>query len=103
MTDTKLHEALKPLLERVLKGETVEIGIFQVHEDYLYKRTKDANGNPEFNRVLSLVYFDEEEDDSPSTEEFDGTVESFAAGLDAHDALSHVYEEEDGTVVLDVI
>ena len=84
----ELKAKLQTSLERVLNGETVEIGIFRVYEDFLYEGKKDQSGSPLFNRVLALVYFDEEDDDDPSTEEFDGSIESFIAALDAHDVLS---------------
>ncbi len=95
---TKEQEArqrrLQPYLDRVLQGETVTIGIFQIREDFIYARTKDEQGRPQFNRVLSLVYFDEAEDDQPATEEFDGTMTSFIACLNAHDAFDCMDEEE---------
>ena len=80
--------SLTTVLKRVLAGETVEIGIFRVWEDFLYRREKDKHGNPLFRRVIALVYFDEDDEDGPSTEDFDGTIESFIECLDAHDVLS---------------
>lgn len=89
------QQKLQALLDRVLSGETVTVGVFSVYEDFVYRRQKDANGTPLFDRVISLVYFDEEEDDSPSRENFDGTLESFKQALEAHDAFEGEDEDED--------
>lgn len=75
------------LLKRILNGETVEIGVFQVWEDFQYTRTKNADGSPQFKRVLCLCYFDEDDNDAPSTEDFDGTIESFINAVEAHDGF----------------
>lgn len=85
--ESKRKEFIKPLLSQVLSGETVRVGTFQVRENFIYKREKDDKGQPLFDRVISLAYFDEDEDESPSTEEFDGTVDSFYRCLNAHDAF----------------
>lgn len=73
----------KNLYERVLSGESVNVGNFLVSEDYLYTREKSPGGQPKFKRVLAFVY-DHEDEDVYSTEEFDGTLESFVARLEAH-------------------
>lgn len=75
---------------RILKGETVDIGLFKVWEDFIYERKKTESGQPQFKRVLSLVYFDEDEVDSPSIHDFDGTYESFIGILGTH---SHEWDE----------
>jgi hypothetical protein len=80
VSETELRDAF----DGVHRGETVEIGILQVWEDFIYQRRKDANGNPELKRVLALVYFDEDEDDSPSQDEWDGSFESFRNILGSH-------------------
>lgn len=78
---------LEAAWQRVLKGETIEVGIFQVYEDFKYTRIKDTDDTPLLNRVIALVYYDEDEGDGPSFEEFDGTLASFKVCLDAHQAL----------------
>lgn len=92
-TNEKYEQQLQEWLKLVLAGETVEIGIFQVYEDYVYKREKDIYGNPLFNRVLSLVYYDEGENDNPSREEFDGTLQSFRETLEKY-YISSEYDED---------
>ena len=77
MSDEKLKAKMLPLFARVLKGEAVDWGIFQVYEDFLYTHEKDDKGNPKFKRVLVLGYLHEEEDDDPCWQDFDGTIESF--------------------------
>jgi hypothetical protein len=88
----------QPLLERVLKGETVEAGIFQAWEDFQYTRTKNDDGSPQFKRVICLCYFDEDDGDpatDPSTEDFDGTLDSFIAAIEAHDGFEMDDDEEE--------
>ena len=80
--------ALKPFLDRVLSGETVTLGAFRVREDFLFTGKKDKAHKPIHERVLSMVYYDEDDDENPSTESFDGTMEDFIDCLDAHDVLS---------------
>jgi hypothetical protein len=99
--EVALAAALQPFLEKVLAGYTVKLGVFNVREDFIYTRDKEPDGRPKFNRVISLVYFDEDEDDNPSLEQFDGTMERFVECLDAHAALldyedtSEIGEEKD--------
>lgn len=88
------QEKLTNLLGRILSGETVDVGIFKAYEDFRYTRKKDNDGNPLFNRVISLVYFDENDRDQPSTEDFDGSIESLEAALDAHGAFDMPDDEE---------
>lgn len=93
--DEELLATLRQLHARLLRGETVEIGIFQARENFLYTGKKDATGNPTFRRVLSLAYVDEDEDDNPSVEAFDGSFDQFVAGLEAHDAIGSMAAEEE--------
>lgn len=90
-----LERALQPLFFKVIEGQTVKIGRFKVYEDYLYTRKKNKDGQPEFNRVLNFAYFDADSpfvydsEDFPSTENFDGTMNSFIECLIAHNALDY--------------
>jgi hypothetical protein len=87
---------LPAIYNQILEGETVDIGVFKVKEDFIYTGTKNKDGSPIMDRVISMVYFDEDDEDCPSTESFDGTFESFLAAIVAHDALE-MYDMEEYT------
>lgn len=81
------RDQLPDLLQKVVTGETVDIGVFKVRENYLYTGQKHPDGSPILRRVVSMVYFDEDDDDNPATEDFDGTLDSFTTALEAHAAF----------------
>ena len=103
MSEDAVHvtvDELPELLRRILDGETVEAGIFRVREDFVYERRKNPDGSPVISRVLSLVYFDEEDDDEPAREPFDGSLTDLQMILEAHgvlvydpDLLGHAHDE----------
>src|SRR4029077_2224593 len=97
MSDTgAVLQQLAPLLAQVLQGETIQLGCFQIWEEFHYTRTKDpTTGQPRFRRVLAFVYFDEEEDDHPALEDFDGTPECFLGCLDAHNVLDYYTDTDE--------
>lgn len=85
--------ALKRMFDRVLAGESVKVGILNFREDFPYTRRKDpATGQPVFERVIAVTYYDE--DGVPSTDDFDGTLYSFASILDAHGVLTDISATE---------
>jgi hypothetical protein len=93
MPDT-LRSDLPRFLPKLLAGEEVDIGLYVVRENFIYQHKRDASGGPLLRRVLELVYFDEDWWDKPAREDFDGTLESLEAALDAHDAFEYDDEEE---------
>lgn len=96
--DPEVEKETRAAYEAVLRGESVKLGIFQISEDFLYTGEKDEKGQPKFNRVVSLVYFDEDDDDNPATESFDGTFPDFVKCLEAHDLFDYFddgYGDED--------